>query len=150
MGADIARAKPFRVPQDSLCFVALATLARQTGDPPPGPLLEEAMALFPDHPHLLWLAGQVAQDEQRFAAAAEYFEALRRFDPATFIDPSLAFDRRMFDLWAVAGLAAARLGAGEYPAAAALYAEASRGAPDVLEYRLKQALAARLAAGPVS
>ncbi len=145
-GIEVVRAKSSLVPQDSLPFVELAVIALETGDPSPGPLLGEARGLFPDQSHLAWLEGRLLLREQRFAAAAERFLALAAREDDDLIDHALAYDVRLFGAWPLAGLATCRFGEARYAEAAELFAAAARRDPEQLEYRVKQALAARLAA----
>jgi hypothetical protein len=144
-GIEVVRAKPALAPQDSLPFAELAVIALRTGDPAPEPLLAEALELFPEQPHLIWLEGRRLLDERQFDAAALRFHVLASRGNDELIDPALAHDMRLFGAWPLAGLATCRFAEGAYAEAANLFAAASTGDPDALEYRVKHALAARLA-----
>jgi tetratricopeptide (TPR) repeat protein len=143
-GIEVVRANSSLVPQDSLPFVALAVIALRTGDPAPEPLLAEALELFPEQPHLIWLEGRRLLDERQFDAAARRFCVLAAHGNHELIDPALAHDRRLFGAWPLAGLATCRFAEGDYAEAADLFAAASAGDPEALEFRVKHALAARL------
>jgi hypothetical protein len=144
-GIEVVRAKSSLVHQDSLPFVELAAIALETGDPPPGPLLSEARELFPEQFHLAWLQGRLWLEEQRLSAAAERFTALAAREDDNLTDHALGYDVRLFGAWPLAGLASCRFAEARYAEAAALFAAAARRDPEQLEYRVKQALAARLA-----
>lgn len=144
-GIEVIRAKPTLAPQDSLPFVELAVIALRTGDPAPQPLLAEALDLFPEQPHLIWLEGRRLLDVRQFDAAAQRFHVLASRGNQLLIDAALAHDMRLFGAWPLAGLATCRFAQGAYAQAADLFAAAAAGDPDTLEYRVKHALAARLA-----
>jgi tetratricopeptide (TPR) repeat protein len=144
-GIEVVRAKPSLVHQDSLPFVELAAIGLETGDPPPGPLLSEARELFPDQFHLAWFEGRRLLQQQRFSAAAEQFTALAAREDDDLTDHALGYDVRLFGAWPLAGLASCRFAEARYAEAATLFAAAARRDPEQLEYRVKQALAARLA-----
>jgi tetratricopeptide (TPR) repeat protein len=146
-GANVVRSKAAIVGQDSLPFAWLARIGMETGDPAPAPVIAEAQALFPEHPQLIWLQGQLALRNKSFSEAAECFQTLAKVDPDAFIDAAMAYDRRLFGAWSVAGLAACHLATGHYADAAALFADAARLDPTDMEYRVKQAMANRLAGG---
>lgn len=143
---EVVRTNAALVPQDSLPYVGLAVIALRTGEPAPGPLLAEARRLFPDQPHLVWLEGRLLLQQQCLEAAAERFQSLVARETEELVDPALAHDVRLFGAWPLAGLASCRFAGGRYAEAAALFDEAARRDPGHLEYRVKRALAARLAA----
>lgn len=80
-----AQAEALTSPPDAQLYaeyaeaMALANGDRLDGDPER--LIEKALALQPDHPHTLWLAGMSAFRKSDYPTAVKYWETLRKLTP---------------------------------------------------------------------
>lgn len=101
---------------------------------------EQATQIYPQHKALdLAYAGalyQVGRQEQ----ALPLLEHLMTLNPATYFDPLVAYDKRIFGEWALNLKGDVLLRMGNRPAAAKAYKRAALHAPDNLEYRAKAAM----------
>lgn len=103
---------------------------------------ELIMALLDETPEdwsLLYLKARSDLANGNPGAARAIAERLRAIDPDGLADGFVAYDRRLFADLALDLLAASHLEEGRKSEAAAAYREASRLAPDVLDYRVKAA-----------
>ncbi len=128
----------------ALLVVGHATRLHQRGEDA-FPVIVEGYGFYPHNPSLQLLHARVLLDQDRPADALPILEALAATDSASYSDPRLAHDRRIFDLHAhdLKGVALLRLGRrGE---AAESFRRAALAAPDDMSYRIKaQALGAQL------
>lgn len=106
-------------------------------------LLDEALELFPDVPHLVWLDGRLSMRDGCHHDAIRPLERLLGWpdEPVS----RLAYDRRGLMLNVHRALAACHFVLGNHEIAARHFAEAERSEPDHLEHRVKRQLCERLA-----
>lgn len=111
------------------------------------PLLEEGLGRFPDNLQLRCHRGRLLMARGQFAEAIRDFEWLLERAAAGDLDPTVSYDARLLDLFPVEGLAHCHFKLGAFAAAREWFVRAAALAPDVLEYRIKRDLCARLAQG---
>ncbi|MDR3471338.1 MAG: glycosyltransferase [Devosia sp.] len=111
----------------------------------PLPMVEQGLALYPGNRALELVKARILLDQGRTAVALPILEVLAAIDSASYADPVLAFDRRIFDVYApdLRGVALLRLGRRE--AAAEAFARAAAAAPEDMSYRVKAAALRRSA-----
>ncbi len=127
--------------EDSLPFAGLLRLELDRGKPV-GPLLGEALALFPENRLLRWIAARHEMASGRPAAALPLLRALAAEDGERFYDPLIAYDKRLFGEFAQASLGVCYMRLGRHDLAAEAFAAAARFAPEDPSYPVKQRLAA--------
>ncbi len=93
-------------------------------------LAVEAIALFPGHLGLQWIAAQRAMDRGDLETARPILERLTSIDPDTFFDPELAYDKTLFRHASAEMLALCYFRGGHFGDAARLYHIAARTSPD--------------------
>jgi hypothetical protein len=146
-GIEAARRRPTPLAADSLSYAALLhrDLARGVDV---APLLGEAIARFPENHLLKWIRARALARGGRFEEALPIFAALAAVDPETLV-ADLAYDARLFGIWAITGLALCCFRLGRYEESARYYARAERLAPDDghdVRRRLADARASRVIA----
>jgi len=141
----LVRGKVTRQPEDALPFLHLIERGLAGGGDVTD-LVEEALGLFGSNLQFVWLRARALMAAGQTAAAIEVFEGLVTAGATGEFDKSWAYDLRMFGVYAYEMLAACHFGLGEYTAALRYYRLAAEGDPSKLEYRVKAALCARLAA----
>lgn len=149
-GIEAVRRRAVPVDQDSLVFVELARLDLAEGRDP-RPIVDELLALFPEHAHGRWLRAQLNLRDRRFELAEADFRELvdwpeRPVARTTFI----GYDPRLFGVLAFEGIAACRWACCDHAGAAAWFEKALALEPERLEYRVKRDLCRRLATEPAS
>lgn len=104
-------------------------------------LLDEALERYPDNWLLVWIEARAAIDDGRHADALTSLDRLLAVDVATLPDAGVAYDERLFGVFAQAsrGLCLFRLE--RYEEAVRAYAEAERLEPGAEEHRVKRRLA---------
>ena len=107
----------------------------------------EAIGRFPANAQLWWLLGRVRMEAGRFEEAIAAFERVLAFARAGDADPHVAYDQRIFHAFTFESLATCFFRLGRYAESRGYYERAAAGEPGRLDYRLKIALCARLAAG---
>lgn len=132
---------------------------RRSGDPPPHwaypyarliqlrltqggkvvTLLAEAMERFPETPTLYWLQGKALMAEKKYAQAIPFFERLLAWGRKTDYRRSMAYEEKIFDVYAYDSLGVCYFKLGRYPEAAENYTRAEQYEPG-LEYRVKKEL----------
>lgn len=126
---------------DSLAYVHLANLLldakRDASD-----LLTEGCSLYPDNHSLTWLHARQLLEGGRYREAMPRFARLAAIDADELGPAMLAFDRSIFGAQAHAALGLCAFRLEHFADSAAHYARAQAMAPDDLELRAKQALAA--------
>ncbi len=140
-GVAVARRQPQSGELGLLVRVELALFRLQAGGEA-DELVEELRALFPDDPLCNWVSAREAMAKGRWGDAAAWLERLIATDPTTLLHPRVAYDERMFGEFAASGLGTCAFQLGDNAAAERWFAAAATAAPDVLEYRVKQQLAA--------
>ena len=140
---EVVRAKPYRQPEDCLPYVGLIERGLRRGRAVED-LLEEALVKFPRNLYLQYLYGKALMRAGRFAEAIPVFERLRRSGEAGDYDHSFAYDVRLLDVIPYESLAACHFKLGHYAESRRYYELAAACDPGKLEYRVKQALCARL------
>lgn len=147
-GLAVARKRPrSQSGEDSLPYVGLIErlLARSR---PATRLLAEALERFPRNHQFQWLRGTTLMRARRYREAIPVFERLVACGQSGEIDRSLAYDARIFDVFAYDSLAACHFKLGTYATAQRYFELAATRDPDKLEYRVKARLCAWLEASP--
>jgi tetratricopeptide (TPR) repeat protein len=139
-GIEVVRAQASPSPADSLLYGSLLRQQLDAGQLDEA-LVNEARARFPGNHLIAWLHGRRLMAAGRLVEAIETFEQLTAIDPRTFLDPAIAYDERIFGVWAfdALGLCCWRLGC--YAESASWYARAEAAAPADGQYRAKRRLA---------
>lgn len=107
------------------------------------PVIAAGYRYDPGNPTLQLLEARILIDLGRPQDALPLLEALAAIDSATFVDPRVSHDRRIFDVHAHDLLGVALLRLGRRQEAAASFRRAAEAAPDDMSYRIKaQALGA--------
>ncbi|MCL4244753.1 MAG: glycosyltransferase [Candidatus Dadabacteria bacterium] len=120
---------------DSHAYYEMICLLAERGDDV-GPLLEEALELFPDNYLLVWTRAKSLARDGRFEEAASLFESLLAVDPDSLTGP-LAYNAKIFGELSHEPLAACYFKLGRLSESEAHYARASELDPDNPEYRTK-------------
>src|SRR5262245_32906226 len=107
-------------------------------------LLAEALERFPQNHQLHWLRGLTHVNAGHHAKAIVWFERLIAAGQNGEVDRSMAYDARLFDVFAAEALATCHFKLGQYAESRGYFELAAKHDPDKLEYRVKQALCARL------
>lgn len=115
-------------------YEMICLLAERGGDV--GPLLDEALTLFPDNYLFIWTRAKALVREGRFGEAAQIFESLLSIDPDTLTGP-LAYNAGIFGELSHEPLAGCYFRLGRLSESEAHYARASELAPDNAEYRTR-------------
>jgi glycosyltransferase involved in cell wall biosynthesis len=142
----VVRAKPYRQPEDCLPYVGLIEWGARRGRAVEA-LLEEALVKFPGNLYLQYLRGTALMRAGRFAEAIPVFEHMRLSGETGKYDHSFAYDVRLLDLIPYESLAACHFKLGHYGESRRYFERAAARDPGKLEYRVKQALCARLEPG---
>jgi hypothetical protein len=103
----------------------------------PMPAIELGLSLHPAHAQLLLLKAQTLIKRGQYDAALSILEPLAAIDGATYVDPVLSYDRRIFSEYAPDMMGVALLGMGRLADAADAFERAAKAAPDNLAYRAK-------------
>jgi tetratricopeptide (TPR) repeat protein len=125
---------------DSILYLTLIKLQMDRGESSEV-LIAQAMADFPDHLALQWLAARRAAERGDFEAAQPILEKLLAIDADTFFEPRLAYDKALFRDLPAQMLALCHFRTGRFDEAARLYRFAAQTAPDPDACRLKARLA---------
>lgn len=142
-GIDAVRRSGAQRLADSLAFVELIQLDFAQPEQV-DPLLEEALRLYPDHAHLIWLRGQNLIRKQRWRAALADFERLENWRASYHdSDGQIGYDERLFNLHAYDGLAACHFHLGHYGEAERYFDLADHISPRH-EYKIKRQLCVHL------
>jgi tetratricopeptide (TPR) repeat protein len=124
---------------DSALYLSLLKLKHRRGATVDD-LIAEALAFFPDHLAVQWIAAQLAVERGELESARAVLENLTAIDADTFFDPRLAYDKALFRHLSVEPLALLHFKAGRFGEAARLYRIAARTAPDPTACNLKARL----------
>lgn len=111
----------------------LASLCKARGEDPL-PAIEAGLALKPDQPRLLFLKAEVLVELGRLEEACVLLDQIASVDVETFIDPSIAYDRRLFTFSAPHLLGTTLLRLGRVRDGARALARAAAAIPDKTEY----------------
>ena len=123
-GIEAARRRPVVFTPDSLSYTALMhrELARGADITP---LLDEAIARFPRNHLVRWIEARALLRRGQAAEALPVFAALAEVDTEALVEEDpLAYDVRIFGVWAIAGLALCCFRLGRYEESARHYARA--------------------------
>jgi len=142
----VVRKRGRQSPEDLLPYCGLIRLGL-TGREDVSLLLEEASSLFPRSVDLEWLRGRMLMSQGKFSSAIEVFEGVVAQGSSGTYDRWTAHDLRRFGAFAYDAIATCYFRLGDYIKSGQYYALAASDQPECLEYRVKRALAARLAAG---
>jgi tetratricopeptide (TPR) repeat protein len=136
---------------DSALYLSLIKLRHELGAAIDG-LVAEALALFPSHLALQWIAAQLAVERGDLESARPVLEHLSAIDAVTFFDPELAYDKALFGHLSAEALALCHFRAGRFEEAARHFHAAALTAPDPaacdLKARLAQLLSSRRRGSP--
>jgi tetratricopeptide (TPR) repeat protein len=135
-----ARAPATGLLDDSLPAQALIRFHIKRGGPVDD-LLQETLALYPDHLALRWIAAKRALDRGDLETARPDLEMLAAIDADSFFDPRLAYEKVLFRHLAKEALALCHFRAGRYREAAHFYRLAARHSPDPQSCEVKARLA---------
>jgi hypothetical protein len=142
-GIAAVRRASHRKATHSLPYIDLLMWQTQQGADTAG-LLSEATELFPDNHFVALMSGRTLMAAGRYEQALGVFEQLASIDAEAFCDPYLAYDARIIGLYAYEALAGCHFKLGRFAESARYYGLAQACAPQSLEYRVKQRLAAAL------
>ena len=142
----VVRQKTYRQTEDCLPYVGLIEWEARRGRAVEA-LLEEALVKFPGNLYLQYLHGKELMRAGRFAEAIPVFERIRRSGETGDYDHSFAYDIRLLDVIPNESLAACHFKLGHYAESGRYFERAAAQNPGKLEYRVKQALCARLEPG---
>jgi tetratricopeptide (TPR) repeat protein len=134
----------------SLAYQTLARIAFEAGENPLA-IIEEGLGALPEDQALMFMKARALINLQRHESALAVLERLTTHDPASFADPYLAYDRRIFGEFALDLTGVALLRLGRFAEAGAAFERAAASAPerDRIRYRAKAAAAAAKAANAV-
>ena len=132
--------------EDSLPYLGLIEFGDARGRDVE-PLLSEGLRRFPLNLQLVWLHGRFLMKAGRFEDAIACFEQLLAAGERGDFDRSMAYDARLFDLFAWEALATCHFQRGRFAEAARYFGLAADRDPDRLEYRVKRQLCTSLLAG---
>jgi tetratricopeptide (TPR) repeat protein len=141
----VVRGKRSSQPEDVLPFLHLIERGLADGDDVTD-LLGEALGRFRTNLDLTWLRARFLMASGRAAQAIPVLEGLIEAGTSSAFEMSWSYDDRMFGVLAYAMLGACHFTVGEYAAARRYFELAAQSEPSNLEYRVKAALCARLAA----
>jgi glycosyltransferase involved in cell wall biosynthesis len=148
---ELVRSKRGRrlLPEDCLPYISLIQRRLAAGDDT-GDLVAEARRRFPRNLQLVWLEGNQLAQSGQWADAVAVFERLVGCGEGGDIDETAGYDARLFGVWAFERLATCHFNLQNYAEGERFFGRAAACAPDTLEYRVKRALCARLAASMAS
>jgi tetratricopeptide (TPR) repeat protein len=139
-GIEVVRAQAAPSPADSLLYSSLLRQQFDAGQVDDA-LLDEARARFPANHLLDWLHGRLLMAQARLTEAIAVFEPLAAIDARAFFDPAIAYDERIFGVWAFDALGLCCWRLGRYAESASWYARAEAASPGDGQYRAKRRLA---------
>ncbi len=125
-------------PVAALIAHTLAVLLRGRGEDTL-PVVAEGLRYYPGHWALRFLQARALVDAAHFEEALAIVQSLLAIDAATFCDPAVSYDERIFGVDALELKAVALLRSGDRAAAGRAFAEASALAPEELSYKVKAA-----------
>jgi len=105
-------------------------------------LLAEGRAIWPENWQLVWIAGNIHLDSGQDDQAAACFQSLLAVDTSALAAQGVAYDERIFGVFAQSSLGLALFRCGRYREASAAYAAAAELEPGNPEHEAKRALAA--------
>ena len=114
-GIEVVRAQPREVtaPSDSPPFVSLIALQSDRNEPLDD-LLREALALFPTHLSLQWMAAKHAIETGDAETARPILERLAAIEPESFFDADIAYEKSLFTHLSREALALCHFRAGRF------------------------------------
>jgi tetratricopeptide (TPR) repeat protein len=136
------RAEPLQC--DCIPYVNLIPLLADRGGEV-DELMREALERFPANAQLWWLHGRILLSQGQPEAAIAALKRVLAFGEARDYDPYAAYDLRIFDTLTYESLATCYFRLERFEESRRYYALAAEREPGRLEYRVKQALCARLA-----
>jgi tetratricopeptide (TPR) repeat protein len=142
-GIEAARASSGGGSSDGMSFYSLLLLEHSRGAAIDN-LLSEAVALFPGHLALRWLACRHALECGEGERARGQLEEIAAIDPQQFSDLELSYNKKLFSYAAPESLALLHFRAGRFREAAEWYSRAASGAPDPQACEVKGRLAQHL------
>jgi tetratricopeptide (TPR) repeat protein len=125
-------------PVGALIAHTLALLLRERGEDPL-PVIAEGLLYFPEQHALRLLEARALVDVGRYDEALAIADALLAVDAATFCDPIVSYDERIFGVDALELKGIALLRSGRRIEAGRAFAAASALAPHELSYKVKAA-----------
>jgi glycosyltransferase involved in cell wall biosynthesis len=139
----VARSRTKSAVGDDLPYLRLIPRLVERGAEPDD-LMREALRRFPANAQLWWLNGRILIGQGKFEDAIPAFERVLAFGKAGDFDPYTAYDERIFTTMSYESLATCCFRLGRFEESRRYYELAAAADPARLEYRVKQALCARL------
>ena len=141
-GMSAARARPVEARRldDSMSAVSLIKLKVKLGEPVDD-LLREMRALYPRQLVLRWIDATRALERGDLDAALPELDFLASFDPETFFDPQISYEKILFRYLAKEALALCHFRAGRFAEAARCYRLAALAHPEPQTCEIKAQLA---------
>jgi glycosyltransferase involved in cell wall biosynthesis len=136
-GIKVVRRKRSVEAVDSLPYVDLIRLRLNKGKDVTA-LIEEALALFPDHYLLIWLNGKSLMSQKRFSEAISIFKNLASIDGESFDAGPFAYDARIFGVLSYEALAGCYYKLGRFEESTVYYGLAEQCEPGNMEYKIKR------------
>ena len=137
---DIVRKKKDIKPHEAFAYIRYIAW-RLRHEKPVWGILEEAMACFPNNPHLYWLKGRLLMDENRYNEAIPIFERLILWgEKRNFNRLSVCYESSIFDVNAYDSLATCHFRLGDYSQSQRYFSLAQKYAPEEAAYKVKKEL----------
>jgi glycosyltransferase involved in cell wall biosynthesis len=140
----LARAAPRDDVHGSLAYAELVRLRHRRGDDVEG-LLDEGLERWPENWLLVWIRARVEMAAGCYERAMIHLDRLRQADVDALAELGIAYDRRLFGVFAHAARGRCLLALDRPAEAAEAYAAAERCEPDTAEHAVKRQLAEALA-----
>jgi glycosyltransferase involved in cell wall biosynthesis len=144
-GIEASRRQTSDKPDNVLPYLDLIPVLHERGGDAAA-LLVEAQARFPGDMMLVWLAARMAMDQEDYSEAANLLEGLAAIDGDSFFDGGVAYDRRIFEVFAFESLGTCYFRLGRFADSARNFARAEAADPDNPSHRVRRQLAERKAA----
>jgi len=129
--------------QAVLAYHRLARLFLEAGEfSKAASVLDEGLATRPDDPALRLLKGRALIDLAQYAEALRILEDLPLAEPASFFDPDMAYDLRIFGEWAYDLIGLAHFRSGQYEEARLAYSAAASRSSEPEEHQARATVAA--------
>jgi glycosyltransferase involved in cell wall biosynthesis len=140
----VVRARKTPAQGDYLPYTRLIPLLEDSGVDA-SEITREAIGQFPGNAQLWWLRGRILLGRGELEGALDAFERVLGFGKQRDFDPYAAYDERIFNTLSYESLATCCFRLGRYNESRRYYELAAACEPGRLDYRVKQALCARMA-----
>jgi glycosyltransferase involved in cell wall biosynthesis len=146
-GVEIVRAKPKVLPDDILPYLGLIQF-EMSKNRDAMPWIEETGRRFPHNLQLIWLRARALMLAEKFDQAISLFNWLIARGEAGDYERAVAYDEKLLNAWPYEGLATCHFRLGHYAESRRAYSRAAAFDPTRMDYRVKQALCAKLERQP--